>query len=194
MTFTKEQLQQIEATAKEVLWPIVWTPLRARKHFEEKITPEVVFALARIALAGMVAVLDEAADHRDAFEAVFPIPLHAERCGAGYCCTAYNAWDAHKFVNRWDGWNACRAAMLQGESDGNSPVIKDGWVACSERLPDETNDPDGGATCYLVLYAEGRQPNGGSNVQVSNVTYLRRWHDGMITHWMPLPAAPQQVE
>ncbi|CAI9399281.1 DUF551 domain-containing protein [Lelliottia sp. T2.26D-8] len=83
----------------------------------------------------------------------------------------------------------CRAAMLQA---GNSPVIQEGWVACSERLPDETNDPDGGATCYLVLYAEGRQPNGGSNVQVSNVTYLRRWHDGMITHWMPLPAAPQQ--
>lgn len=79
--------------------------------------------------------------------------------------------------------------MLQA---GNSPVIPDGWVACSERLPDETNDPDGGATCYLVLYAEGRRPNGGSNVQVSNVTYLRRWHDGMITHWMPLPAAPRQ--
>ncbi|HHN5631663.1 DUF551 domain-containing protein [Enterobacter hormaechei] len=107
------------------------------------------------------------------------------------------------------GWNACRDAMLQagnhteqhldmvdhsGDANEkvNSPVIKDGWVACSERIPDETNDPDGGATCYLVLYAEGRQPNGGSNVQVSNVTYLRRWHDGMITHWMPLPAAPQQ--
>ncbi|CZV40590.1 DUF551 domain-containing protein [Enterobacter hormaechei] len=137
------------------------------------------------------------------------------------------------------GWNACRAAMLQG-ADGKSPVIPDGlrlalsnagiatpesdemlaatceeyiqtlvtwvkerkpfrsavipggWVACSERMPDDTVDADGGATCYLVFYAEGRQPNGGSNVQVSNVTYLRRWHEGMITHWMPLPAAPQQ--
>ncbi|EOU6962412.1 DUF551 domain-containing protein [Escherichia coli] len=28
-----------------------------------------------------------------------------------------------------------RAAMLQG-ADGNSPVIQDGWVACSERMPD----------------------------------------------------------
>ncbi|MCE9966881.1 hypothetical protein LZ654_18850 [Lelliottia amnigena] len=55
MTFTQEQLQQIEATAKEVLWPIIWTPLRARKHFEEKITPEVVLALARMALAVMEA-------------------------------------------------------------------------------------------------------------------------------------------
>ncbi|WP_431613699.1 hypothetical protein [Enterobacter cloacae] len=31
---------------------------------------------------------------------------------------------------------ACRAAMLQG-ADGNSPVIADGWVACSERMPGE---------------------------------------------------------
>lgn len=75
-------------------------------------------------------VPDEAADHRDAFEAVFPIPLHAERCGAGYCCTAYNAWDAHKFVNRWDGWKACRAAMLQGaEHVSNRDELPDGWVA-----------------------------------------------------------------
>lgn len=69
--------------------------------------------LARIALASLEApsLPDETVDHRDAFEAVFPIPLHVERCGAGYCCTAYNAWDAHKFVNRWEGWKACHAAM-----------------------------------------------------------------------------------
>ena len=29
------------------------------------------------------------------------------------------------------GWNACRAAMLQG-ADGNSPVIPDGWVLVPE--------------------------------------------------------------
>lgn len=31
-------------------------------------------------------------------------------------------------------WFACRGAMLQS-SAGNSPVIPDGWVACSERMP-----------------------------------------------------------
>ncbi|EOX9628791.1 hypothetical protein ACTLKO_001595 [Enterobacter ludwigii] len=55
------------------------------------------------------------------------------------------------------GWNACRAAMLQGADGnapahfrsrpaqsslspaqgGNSPVIPDGWVDCSERMPRE---------------------------------------------------------
>ena len=84
-----------------------------------------------------------------------------------------------------------QAAMLQG-ADGNSPVIPDGWVACSERLPEETKEPDGGATGYLVLYAKGKEPNGGFSVGVWNVTYLRQWWRGFITHWMPLPAAPQQ--
>ena len=45
--FTKEQLQQIEAAAKEVLWPVVWAEKKARKHFSEKITPEIVLAMAR---------------------------------------------------------------------------------------------------------------------------------------------------
>ncbi|MDD9239916.1 hypothetical protein PVM11_13545 [Enterobacter roggenkampii] len=53
--FTKEQLQQIEAAAKEVLWPVVWSEKKAREHFSEKITPEVVLKLARIALASLEA-------------------------------------------------------------------------------------------------------------------------------------------
>ncbi|EOW4285013.1 DUF551 domain-containing protein, partial [Escherichia coli] len=53
-------------------------------------------------------------------------------------------------LGRTAGWNACRAAMLQGKSEqpqnaqqnipenipgGNSPVIPDGWISCSERIP-----------------------------------------------------------
>ncbi|EPA1856609.1 hypothetical protein ACQ02O_001744 [Enterobacter kobei] len=53
--FTKEQLQQIEAAAKEVLWPVVWSEKKAREHFSEKITPKVVLKLARIALASLEA-------------------------------------------------------------------------------------------------------------------------------------------
>ncbi|WP_316543693.1 hypothetical protein [Klebsiella grimontii] len=89
-------------------------------------------------------VVQENSDPRDAFEAVFPMPKHAQRCGKGYACTAYSAWDAQNFIQKWEGWNACRAAMLQepqksaGESNncrssenvqvmqaGNSPVIPD---------------------------------------------------------------------
>lgn len=44
------------------------------------------------------------------------------------------AVDAVAAIAEVRGWNACRAAMLHG-ADGNSPVIPDGWVACSERMP-----------------------------------------------------------
>ncbi len=47
-----------------------------------------------------------------------------------------------------EGWNACRAAMLHGakpvsqtyklnELSGNSPVTPDGWISCSERMPND---------------------------------------------------------
>lgn len=59
-------------------------------------------------------VVPDNSDPRDAFEVVFPMPKHAQRCGAGYCATAYSAWDAHDFIQRWKGWSVCRDAMLNG--------------------------------------------------------------------------------
>ncbi|MFP8821088.1 DUF551 domain-containing protein [Enterobacter cloacae] len=80
------------------------------------------------------------------------------------------------------GWNAYRAAMLQG-ADGNSPVIPDGWVACSERMPEKFK-----AILAFNEYGE-----------VWSGAYDRYWNfycDNLlvehVTHWMPLPAAPQQ--
>lgn len=105
----------------------------------------------------------------------------------------FDAIEAANFID--GGWSVQEYVELERYQEamiGNSPATPDGWIPVSERLPDDTVDADGGATCYLVLYAEGRQPNGGSNVQVSNVTYLRRWHEGMITHWMPLPESPMK--
>lgn len=107
--------------------------------------------------------------------------------------SAIGCGEAREKIELWlaqrQKWESQRSQSL---SAGNSPVIPDGWVPCSERLPEETKEPDGGATGYLVLYAEGKEPNGGFNVGVWNVTYLRQWWRGFITHWMPLPAAPQQ--
>ncbi|EPF2242743.1 hypothetical protein ACSP9K_001094 [Citrobacter werkmanii] len=67
-------------------------------------------------------VLDE--DPRDAFERTFKMPKHVTRCGTGYAVTEYSAWLANDFIRMWDGWKACRAAMLQA---GNSPETPDGW-------------------------------------------------------------------
>ncbi|EOY8510969.1 DUF551 domain-containing protein [Enterobacter hormaechei] len=86
------------------------------------------------------------------------------------------------------GWNACRAAMLQG-ADGNSPVIPEGWVACSERVPEES----GRYWCYV----EEQNDLGKSHYQWNFSWNGDRWwveseNGGRVTHWMPLPAAPQQ--
>ncbi|MGK3370720.1 hypothetical protein [Citrobacter youngae] len=77
-------------------------------------------------------VLDE--DPRDAFERSFKMPRHVTRCGTGYAVTEYSAWLAHDFVRMWEGWKACRAAMLQA---GNSPVTPDGLALVPKRLTAE---------------------------------------------------------
>lgn len=72
-------------------------------------------------------------------------------------------------------------------SDGNSPVIPDGWVACSERMPEENAEQQ-----VLACFKGG---------DISTLYYFEgRWDDAYgivpirqdVTHWMPLPAAPQQ--
>lgn len=146
------------------------------------------------------------------------------------------------------GWNACRAAMLQGaepvtaankldnptvipdglrlalsnagiaapESDEmlaatcekyiqalvtwvkdrkpfRSAVVSDGWVACSERIPE--NKP--GSYEYLVFDGLNNRvqhdywnvPDAGDDCQF---TPFWNHYDRYVTHWMPLPAAPQQ--
>lgn len=89
----------------------------------------------------------------------------------------------------WEGWQG-RAAMLQG-AGGNSPAIPDGWVACSERMP----PPKTGVIVGCLF---------GRNWATKWATYLPYHPDahqsGFLmpggswtpTHWMPIPAAPQQ--
>ena len=108
-------------------------------------------------------------------------------------CNRYNyCSDA---VKRLEG--ACRAAMLQG-ADGNSPVIPDGWVACSERMPDDDDfvyiwpRPDFGVELHVGQYCECHPKGDGWYAQVYEQNYGIEWCSITVTHWMPLPAAPQQ--
>ncbi|EGF5355944.1 DUF551 domain-containing protein [Escherichia coli] len=79
---------------------------------------------------------------------------------------------------------------------GNSPVIPDGWVACSERMPDIGTEifyfckDDGLRDCGIVS-SSNFSGRGDAQLYVHAEGYdLRLGVD--ITHWMPLPAAPQQ--
>lgn len=95
-----------------------------------------------------------------------------------------------------DGWNACRAAMLQAEPVttanklGNSPVIPDTWIPVSERLPEE----GGRYWCYV----EEQNSLGKSHYQWNCSWNGEIWGGAMmygrVTHWMPLPAAPQEEQ
>lgn len=118
-----------------------------------------------------------------------------------------------------ESYDACRAVMLQGaepvktvcklrdaveiirnsgiaidaekilaERDAlNAPVIPDGWVACSERMPKKGQEvlcTDQFENYETALYDTGYIP--GPPFFATTAGEFRP------THWMPLPAAPQQ--
>lgn len=76
--------------------------------------------------------------------------------------------------------NGSRAAMLHG-ADGNSPVIADGWVACSERMPETMVSVLVTGTWFhhAVAFWDG-------------LSWCDLDFEPPVTHWIPLPAAPQQ--
>jgi len=137
--FTKEQLQQIEAAAKEVMWPVVWSEKKAREHFSEKITPKVVLKLARIALASLeaeaVCVIDQSnldylksgsdADVWPAsrtemgdvllYRTAPPAPVSVPDDVTAEDCPSFVKYDVTDVDEAWSrGFNACRAAMRHG--------------------------------------------------------------------------------
>lgn len=92
-----------------------------------------------------------------------------------------------------EGWNACRAAMLtvDPQSPGGEPATVPGkWIPVSERLPEE----GGRYWCYV----EEQNSLGKSHYQWNCSWNKGAWSDkaltGRVTHWMPLPAAPQEDE
>lgn len=70
------------------------------------------------------------------------------------------------------------------ELSGNSPVTPDGWISCSERMPDKLIP-------VMVMYEDGEM--------WSAMWNGNRWDDGSeypdphsVTHWREMPAAPKQ--
>ncbi|EHO1817534.1 DUF551 domain-containing protein [Escherichia coli] len=95
-----------------------------------------------------------------------------------------------------------KASLEQNALSGNYPVTPDGWISCSDRMPEM------GERQYYVLAADFKNnyPPSIPNTQVGvygdwfndgNPT----WDDGdgedlhlkEVTHWMPLPEPPQEV-
>lgn len=96
----------------------------------------------------------------------------------GVCCE----------VSYADGWNSCLAAMLHGaEPVSNRDELTDGWVACSERMPEVRKPvyifhPDYGVDqCAWYDHQEGAFVWG-------DETRLRELES--VSHWMAMPKLP----
>lgn len=99
--------------------------------------------------------------------------------------------------------DACRTAMLAAapQSPGSEPATVPGkWIPVSERMPDDDDfvyiwpRPDFGVELHVGQYCERSHKGGGWYAQVYEQNYGIEWHPITVTHWMPLPAAPQEVK
>lgn len=214
-TITREQLRERAREKVKSLEFIVTQTAFAdtRAELEEELE------LARIALAsleaGPVGYID--AEYTDLIKSA-----HIESCsvysepGEGFIAlyaappAPVSVPDAMEMDDDFDsafehgkavGWNAYRAAMLQsfGNSEQlNSPVIPDGWVACSDRMPEDDDfvyiwpRPDFGVELHVGQYCECHPKGDGWYAQVYEQNYGIEWYPINVTHWIPLPAAPQQ--
>ncbi|MDS1602300.1 DUF551 domain-containing protein [Escherichia coli] len=102
-----------------------------------------------------------------------------------------------------DGRNACRAAMLHGaepvsqtyklnELAGNSPVTPDGWISCSERMPEKGQNVlisvNFDSSLVEPLICSARYT--GSTFRRGDATIKPGNGIEQATHWMPLPEPP----
>lgn len=74
--------------------------------------------------------------------------------------------------------------------NGNSPVTPDGWISCSDRMPEDTK--------MLLAFSQGEIVAAYWNWVVNPIdykkyrafTYLSGYILDDVTHWMPLPEPP----
>ncbi|EEW1948394.1 DUF551 domain-containing protein [Escherichia coli] len=74
--------------------------------------------------------------------------------------------------------------------NGNYPVTPDSWISCSERMPEDGQHVIILCDGAFVLYAQYR--DGEFFDVVRNGEEFFETQSRNVTHWMPLPAAPQQ--
>lgn len=101
------------------------------------------------------------------------------------------AWKLHNMLTEHGPLNGCQFNNLKGcfyealkVAMRNYPVTPDGWISCSERMPDKLIP-------VMVMYEDGEM--------WSAMWNGNRWDDGTeypdphsVTHWREMPAAPQQ--
>ncbi|WP_096949321.1 DUF551 domain-containing protein [Escherichia coli] len=194
-TITREQAQKIIEAADEVISALAGTNedvhpgsdnmLRLWDDLNDRYAPpEVVRELARIALASL-----EAEPVSQTYK--FPVNTPCQDAPAHIWLQTAGVWpeDGELSELTWCSHNQHHDDTLYVRADlvnGNSPVIPDSWISCSERMPAQDD--------WILIYSKhGEYMAGqvqGEYVELSDGTLS--WL-GNALFWMPLPEPPQEV-
>ncbi|HHD7804051.1 TPA: DUF551 domain-containing protein [Klebsiella pneumoniae] len=105
-------------------------------------------------------------------------------------------WDEDQRNAAADSWNACRAAMLEADPQlpgSDSAPVPGSWIPVSERMPPSRHEVLVGRwwgekprwCCKWATYIPGHPDSQSSGWLIPGASWTP-------THWMPLPAAPQE--
>ncbi len=89
-----------------------------------------------------------------------------------------------------------KASLEQNALSGNSPVTPDGWISCSERMPEKNKNVlisvNFDSSLVEPLICSARYT--GSTFRRGDVTVKPGNGIEQATHWMPLPEPPQEAK
>ncbi|MCQ3893775.1 DUF551 domain-containing protein [Klebsiella quasipneumoniae] len=106
------------------------------------------------------------------------------------------AVDAVAAIAEVKGWNACRAAMLAADPqlpDSDPATVPGKWIPVSERMPEDEQE-------VLTINRMGHRfvsffdKHSGLYFDRLDAPAACCIEHVLVTHWMPLPAAPQEVK
>lgn len=205
-TITREQAQKIIEAADEVISALAGTNedvhpgsdnmLRLWDDLNDRYAPpEVVRELARIALASLEAEpVSQTYNLPELIEGM-EVSIDVSTCDADlgnrYFGTVTEALELDTAKNGYI--LLVQDAEPNFDVNGNSPATPDGWISCSERMPNTK-------TAVLVAVEFDRK----GDWRMKWATYIPGHpdaNDGWIipgaswkpSHWMPLPEPPQEV-
>ncbi|MHC5624209.1 dATP/dGTP pyrophosphohydrolase domain-containing protein [Escherichia coli] len=83
---------------------------------------------------------------------------------------------------------------LHIKEPGNYPVTPDGWISCSDRMPEIRQTVIGwnGYAVRQCVYTRNEYAKTQKGREPRFETLTGIWHG--VTHWMPLPEPPQEVK
>ncbi|EFU9071061.1 DUF551 domain-containing protein [Escherichia coli] len=198
-TITREQAQKIIEAADEVISALAGTNedvhpgsdnmLRLWDDLNDRYAPpEVVRELARIALASLEAEpVSQTYNLPELIEGM-EVSIDVSTCDADlgnrYFGTVTEALELDTAKNGYI--LLVQDAEPNFDVNGNSPVIPDGWISCSERMPAQDD--------WILIYSKhGEYMAGqvqGEYVELSDGTLS--WL-GNALFWMLLPEPPQEA-